>query len=97
MKLPWRQRSSPGTFARSPAVRSVRHGERTVLMDLDSERYFSLDEVAGRIWDLMEEPRSISALATDLSAVYDAPVEEIELDVAELLANLSAEGLVRPR
>ena len=95
MRLPWHRRSPTGTFVRSSAVKAVRHGDRTVLLDLTSERYFSLDGVAGRIWDLLTEPLSLATLSTAIASEYDAPLATVETDVAELLAGLSAEGLVR--
>jgi hypothetical protein len=83
------------TYARSGSVSAVRHGDRVVLMDLSGEEFYSLDGVAGRMWELLSQPISSGLLADRLAAEYDAPLETIREDVLECLAQLDREGLVR--
>jgi len=35
----------------------------SVLLDIDSGEYFSLNEVGGRVWELCDGPRSIDSIA----------------------------------
>ncbi|MGE0442485.1 MAG: PqqD family protein [Gemmatimonadales bacterium] len=92
-----RRPAVPETFVRAATVRAVQQGDRTVLMDLGGEQFYSLDAVAGRTWELLAEPRSVAALAEVLAGEYDAPVETIRSDLDELLAGLRRDGLVRTR
>lgn len=98
MKLRWPLgRRTDRPFERSADVSVARHGEKLVLMDLAGEQFYSLDQVAGRIWDLLAEPATTDRLAERLGAEYDAPIEAIRADVAECLAGLARDGLVRTR
>lgn len=96
MKLRWPvRRTGVEAFTRSGQVSAVRHGDRLVLMDLDAERFYSLDQVAGRLWELLAEPATVAQLADRLAEEFDAPVETIRADVAECLAGMARDGLVR--
>ena len=55
--------------------------EETVILDMKSERYFGLDEVGTRIWQLLKE-------TGDLQTVYDAMLEEYEVDEKQLKKDL---------
>jgi hypothetical protein len=65
-----------------------------VLLDLEDGRYFALDKVGGRVWDLCDGSRTVSEIAAIIGAEYDAPAETIERDLAELLSDLTHEDLV---
>lgn len=73
-----------------------RRGEDgVVVLNPNDGQYFSLDDVAGRIWDLCDGSRSVTEIAELLSSEYEAPAAEIGADALELLAELDREGLVR--
>lgn len=54
-----------------------------VLLDLRSERYFGLDEVGTRVWQLLTERHG------DLHAVYADLLGEYEVDAASLQGDLA--------
>jgi len=96
MQLRWpSRRAEPGVFRRGSHLASVRHGDKVVLMDLDREQFYSLDGVAGRLWDLLEAPATVDQLTTQLAIEYDAPNEILRRDVAEFLAELERDGLLQ--
>ncbi len=67
----------------------------TVLLDVDSGRTFSLDEVGTRAWQaLTESPTAQDALAR-LLALYDASPEVLERDLVALIERLSGSNLVQ--
>ena len=66
----------------------------TVLLDLQGEKYFGLDAVGTRIWQLLKEGRSESEMVNILLAEYDVDRETLEQDVHELLERLDAAGLI---
>ena len=47
------------------------------------------------VWSLLDRPTSVAALAADLAAAFDAPLEEIDHDVQALLDQLAAIGAVQ--
>jgi hypothetical protein len=65
-----------------------------VLLDLASGRYFGLNAVGTRIWMLLESGSTVAAAAAALAAEFEADAEQIARDVDELVAELSARGLL---
>ena len=80
-------------FRQSTDVSSATHGDRTVLLDLRSEQFFSLDDVGHRIWELLGRQASIDEIVIELVAVYDAPAEQIRTDVATFVTTLVRDRL----
>ena len=66
----------------------------TVLLDLESEQYFGLDEVGTRIWALLNEGQGVDAIVETLLAEYEVEREQLAGDVRELLAALLDAGLI---
>ena len=67
----------------------------TVLLDLESERSFGLDEVGTRIWALIGEGARVGTVVDTLLQEYEVERERLESDVEELLSKLSEAGLIR--
>jgi len=67
----------------------------TVLLDLDSESYFGLDEIGTRIWKLLNDETSAGEMVDALLEEYEVERETLEVDVAELLENLLEAGLIK--
>lgn len=65
-----------------------------VLLNLDDGHYHALNRVAARVWDLCDGTRSVSDVVSVLCQEYDAPAEMIQVDVLELLEDLTSEKLV---
>ncbi|WP_137180590.1 pyrroloquinoline quinone biosynthesis peptide chaperone PqqD [Roseomonas sp. AR75] len=61
---------------------------------LAPERMFVPDEIALEVLRLLDGARSLDAVVEELAARFAAPREEIAADVAELLADLAARGIV---
>ncbi|MBO6700904.1 MAG: PqqD family protein [Pseudomonadales bacterium] len=66
----------------------------TVILDLASEEYFSLNEVGTRVWQLIQEPMSLNSLRSQLLEEFDVDESTLESDLAELIDVLTREGLV---
>lgn len=69
----------------------------TVLLDLASGLYFGLNRAGSRAWArLSEGPCSVIDLAKVIECEFDAPYDQIERDVLELVQNLAEKKLVQP-
>ena len=77
-----------------PHVVAAAQGGRTVLLDVERGRYYTLDEVGGRIWGLLGEGSTRAAIVDALRREYDVEASRVEADVASLLAQLRDAGLV---
>ena len=65
-----------------------------VLLHLDSEMYFGLDEVGCRMWTVLTTSDSIDAAYDQLLAEYEVEPEQLRLDMDEFIANLADHDLI---
>jgi hypothetical protein len=71
--------------------------DQTVLLDLDSGMYFTLNDVGARVWELCDGTCDIDGIAGAIAAEFDAGIEIVRADVAELVGELEAANLLEPR
>jgi hypothetical protein len=65
-----------------------------VLLNLDSELYYGLDEVGFRMFTLMTTSSSLQAAYQALLEEYEVEPEQLKLDFDKLAVDLIASGLV---
>jgi hypothetical protein len=65
-----------------------------VILNLATGIYFGLDPVGTRIWQLIEQHQRLSMVLTQLGLEYEAPEEELERDLLQLVTELKEKGLV---
>ena len=82
------------TIALSPDVISQEVSGETVLLDLESENYFGLDEVGTRIWQLIKETNDLHAIFDTLLGEYDVTEERLQQDLSVLLTEVEGLGLI---
>lgn len=72
--------------------------DRTVvMMSIEREKYYSLDGVGGRIWELLRQPRAVGALCSRLAGEFEVDPDTCRADVEEFLNQLLEEGLIEVR
>ncbi len=81
----------------SPNQVSTDLGSETVILGVEAGRYFGLDEVGARVWELLQEPISVAAVCETLLSEYEVSASELEHDVLSLLNELSDKGLIDVR
>ena len=81
-------------YIRNSKTISGRLHDELVMMDLDQGKYFSLNPVATRIWDLLEKPQAADELCIVLIDEYDVEPEQCLVEVEEHLAEMVRLGLV---
>lgn len=69
----------------------------TVLLSLKTARYYGLANVGARIWALVREPISVSAICETIAREYDVAPERCEADVVRFLDELASQGLIEVR
>jgi hypothetical protein len=65
-----------------------------VMMSVESGKYYSLDPVGSRIWDLIERPRTVNALVAALLTEYKVEEEQCRTNVSDFLNEMIEKGLV---
>lgn len=68
-----------------------------VMMSLRRGKYYGLDAVGSRIWQLIDRPRRVSDLCAILGAEFEVDAERCEREVIEFLEELAREGLIEVR
>jgi hypothetical protein len=81
--------------AAAPAHVLVRFLEQeSVLLNLETERYFGLDETGTRMWQVVTASPSIDAAYQELLAEFDVEPELLRTNFVELLSRLVDNGLL---
>ena len=69
-------------------------GEEAAILNMKNSVYYGLDPVGARIWQLLQQPRSIAEIRDVIASEYDVSAERAESDLRELIGKLLSEGLV---
>jgi hypothetical protein len=65
----------------------------TVLLNTDTGRYFTLDEIGGRAWLVLTSSSSIQTARDRLLAEFAVEPDELMRDLESLIASLREQGL----
>jgi hypothetical protein len=68
--------------------------EESVILNLESERYFGLDDVGTRFLTVLTSSESIEAAYETLREEYDVDPRALRDDLRELVENLVNQGLL---
>jgi hypothetical protein len=68
--------------------------EEAVILNLDSERYYGLDDVGTRMLSVLSASESIEAAYESLLNEYDVEGQVLRQDLLALVENLLQKGLV---
>ena len=68
--------------------------DESVILNLESERYYGLDDVGTRFLTVLTSSESIEAAHQQLTAEYDVDPQELRQDLLALVENLVDQGLL---
>ena len=68
--------------------------EESVILNLDSERYFGLDDIGTRFLSVLTSADSIEAAYQSLAEEYDVDREVLRQDLVALIQNLQQQGII---
>jgi hypothetical protein len=88
------QYSLSDRFRPSVHVVWTRHTDATVLLDADRGLYYTLNEVAGRVWELLAAREPVIEILRVVSGEYEVDQDVLEADVTALLNDLRASRLI---
>ena len=72
-------------------------GEESAILNLKNTVYYGLNPVGARVWNLLQQARSVGELRDALLDEYDVEAERCERDLLELLEKMRVEGLIQVR
>jgi hypothetical protein len=81
-------------FGRRDRVLVQQVDGQTVLLDIQSGQYYSLNDVGRSVWDLCDGTRTVADIIDAVCTEYEVPEETASEDAGALLESLAGEGLV---
>jgi hypothetical protein len=69
-------------------------GDESVLLNLENERCFGLDDVGTRMWEALTTSPSIQEALETLSAYYDVNADQLCQDLLDLVHQLASQEIV---
>lgn len=66
-----------------------------VLLNLRTGKYFGLDAIGTRIWNLISELGTLPAVYRKMLEEYDVEAERLKADLLALIDQLAASGLIQ--
>ena len=66
-----------------------------VLLNIDNQQYYGLNDVGARMWELLLELRSLDAVTERLEAEYEIDRETLRADLERLVRDLLHAGLLK--
>lgn len=81
-------------YLRNSKTISGRLHDELVMMDLDKGKYFSLNPVATRIWDMLEKPLPMDTICGVLMDEYEVDAVQCREEVTQHLEEMVRFGLV---
>ena len=67
----------------------------TVMMSIENGKYYGLDDIGSRIWELIEKPIKVSDLIDTLLERFDVDRETCERDVLKFLNELNDDKVLK--
>ena len=82
------------TVAVSPGLTAANLGDEAVLLDANSGRYYGLNELGARIFELIRTPSLVEEVKSTLLQEYKVEEAQLEKDLLEFLNGMAQRNLI---
>ncbi len=72
-------------------------GDEAAILNLKNTVYYGLNPIGARVWNLLQQPKSVGELRDALVDEYEVEAGRCERDLLELLEKMRSEGLIQVR
>jgi hypothetical protein len=86
--------SADTQLSRNPALVHTELDGHTMMMSIEAGKYFSLNRMGSRIWQLIERPVRAADVVTTLEREFEIDAEQCRAETFAFLEGLHAKGLV---
>lgn len=86
--------SESSTVVTAPDQVSSDLGGEAVILNMESGVYHGLNEVGARVWNLIEQPKTVKEIKDILVEEYEVEPQVCQDDLVALLKDLQAAGLI---
>ncbi|MBB6499305.1 PqqD family protein [Pedobacter cryoconitis] len=73
-------------------VQEMGHG--VVILNLNTEHFYELDEVGKRFWELLSDHQDSESVFNVLQDEYEVSAEQLQTDILRLIENLEKAELI---
>ncbi len=94
--MPEKAQPADTMVCRAEGLLAAAIGEELLMMSPAAGKYFNLNEVGTRIWELLAQPTTVEALVAALTGEYAVDADTAREHVLEFLAELRERGLLAP-
>jgi hypothetical protein len=84
----------PTTVTIPETVAWQQFADEVVLVDINGGEYHNLNDVAGRMWQALDECEDVAGAFTLLSATYDVDAQTLRNDLGTFIQELVDKGLL---
>lgn len=81
------------TVQRNPDMIFTDFGNEMVMLSMEDSRYYGLNEVGVRIWELMAAPVSLAGIVDAICDEFDVSVQQCRQDVLAFVAHLQQKNM----
>jgi hypothetical protein len=81
-------------ISQTPGLIAAELDGQKVMMSIENGKYYNLDKVGSRIWELIEKPQKVQDVVAELLVEYEVDVEQCQADVLTFLEKMAREGLI---
>jgi hypothetical protein len=79
---------------RNKRIEEQKVGDKTVLFDTDSFKFYELNETMGFIWDLLKNETTKKQITEKLTKEFDVDAKRAERDMDKAVESLKGKNLV---
>jgi hypothetical protein len=72
-------------------------GEESAILNLKNSVYYGMNPVGARVWDLLQQPKSVTELRNALLEEFEVDEVRCGSDLLALLETMRSEGLIEIR
>ena len=84
-------------FQPAPDVLHQPLGDEAVFLNLNDDRYYGIDDVGARIWQMLVDSGDAELVVQQMLAEYDVDETILRADVTKFVAELEQAGLIARR
>lgn len=86
--------NSQTTIKRTNKALASAIDDEVVMFDADAGKYYGLNSVAAKVWNMLEEPLKVGEICDKLTKEYDVEKEKCLDEVLGFLPELLEKGLI---
>lgn len=83
-------------YQKNPSVVCTELDDGGILLDLDTKYYYTLNQTGLRLWQIMDEKKSSSEIARQITNEYEVEEKNALESVLKLIKKLEKENLIIP-